>query len=215
MPVVSLLAILFLKAVLAGLAIAAPVGPVGVMCVQRTLHEGRFAGLVAGLGAATADAVFGVVAAFGVAAITDFMLEHQSLLHLVGGLLLVALAIRIYTKRSTGPRRPEPHTHLAAFASTFALTVTNPITILAFAAVFASLGLGLENLDLTGAAVLVGGVFLGSALWWVGIAAFAGLLRKRISEDNMTWLNRGAGVLVGAFGLYALYSAFAAYSGLA
>ena len=202
----SLLVVVFIKAVLAGLAIAAPVGPVGVMCVQRTLHEGRLAGLIAGLGAACADALFGVLAAFGVAAITDFMLTHRTLLELIGGVLLLLLAARIYTKRSTGPRQPEPRTHLAAFASTFALTITNPITILAFAAVFASLGLGLDSLDLTGASILVGGVFLGSALWWIGIAASAGLLRGRINEDNMTWLNRGAGVLIGCFGVYALSS---------
>lgn len=203
----SLLLIMFIKAVLAGIAIAAPVGPVGVMCVQRTLHEGRIAGLIAGLGAACADAVFGVIAAFGVAAITDWMLTHRSTFELVGGILLLVLAARIFTKRSNGrDRRPEPRTHVTAFASTFALTITNPITILAFAAVFASLGLGLDSLDLTGAATLVGGVFLGSALWWIGIAATAGLLRNRINEDNMTWLNRGAGVLIGAFGVYALYS---------
>ncbi|MGF1623741.1 MAG: LysE family translocator [Alphaproteobacteria bacterium] len=209
MPItsLSLLLILFIKAVLAGLAIAAPVGPVGVMCVQRTLHEGRLAGLIAGLGAACADAVFGVVAAFGVAAITDFMLAHRTWLELGGGILLLLLALRIYTKRAVDRiRRPEPHTHLAAFASTFVLTITNPITILAFAAVFASLGLGLDSLDLTGASILVGGVFLGSALWWLGIAASAGLLRNRISEDNMTWMNRGAGLLIGAFGVYALAS---------
>ncbi len=211
----SLLALVFVKAVLAGIAIAAPVGPVGVMCVQRTLHEGRFAGLIAGMGAATADALFGVAAAFGVAAITDFMLDHQSLLHLVGGVLLLALAVRIYTKKSNGLRQPEPHTHVAAFASTFALTITNPITILAFAAIFASLGLGLDGIDLAGAAALIGGVFVGSTLWWVGIAATAGLLRRRMSENNMAWLNRGAGLLIAAFGVYALYSGVAAYSGLA
>lgn len=203
----SLLLIMFIKAVLAGVAIAAPVGPVGVMCVQRTLHEGRMAGLIAGLGAACADAVFGIIAAFGVAAITDWMLTHRTWLELIGGVLLLVLAVRIYTKQPNGKnKRPEPRTHVTAFASTFALTITNPITILAFAAVFASLGLGMESLDVTGASILVGGVFLGSALWWVGIAASAGLLRNRINEDNMTWLNRGAGVLIGAFGLYALYS---------
>lgn len=203
----SLLLIMFIKAVLAGLAIAAPVGPVGVICIQRTLHEGRMAGLIAGFGAACADAVFGIIAAFGVAAVTDWMLSHRSLLELVGGGLLLLLAIRVYTKKPRQKElRAEPRTHLAAFASTFALTITNPITILAFAAVFASLGLGLESLDLTGASILVGGVFLGSSLWWIGLAASAGLLRNRLSDGNMTWLNRGSGLLIGAFGVYALVS---------
>ncbi|MEZ5668452.1 MAG: LysE family transporter [Alphaproteobacteria bacterium] len=203
----SLLLIVFIKAVLAGLAIAAPVGPVGVMCVQRTLHDGRLAGLIAGMGAACADAVFGIVAAFGIAAVTDWMLTHRSLLELVGGILLILLAIRVYTKRtSVQPRRAAPRTHLAAFVSTFVLTITNPITILAFAAVFASLGLGLDSLDLTGAAILVGGVFLGSTLWWIGLAASAGLLRGRVSDSIMRWMNRGSAVLMAAFGAYALYS---------
>ena len=203
----SVLMLTFIKAVLAGLAIAAPVGPVGVMCVQRTLHDGRLAGLIAGMGAACADAVFGVIAAFGVAAVADWMLTHRSTLELVGGILLILLAARLYTKRAaTAPRRAAPRNHLAAFASTFVLTITNPITILAFAAVFASLGLGLESLDMTGASILVGGVFLGSTLWWVGLAASAGLLRGKVSDGIMRWMNRVSAMLMAIFGIFALYS---------
>jgi threonine/homoserine/homoserine lactone efflux protein len=204
----SLLPVIFIKAVLAGFAIAMPVGPVGVMCVRRTIDHGRVAGLVAGLGAALADAVYGVVAAFGLVAVKDWLLEHRTLLELIGGSLLILLALRIVLRHTRDePRRADPQTHLAAFASTFVLTITNPITILAFAAVFTTLGLGVESLDLTDSAVLVGGVFLGSAVWWIGLAAGAGLLRNRMSDDIMHWLDRCAAVVLGGFGLFALVSA--------
>ncbi len=196
--------ITFGKAVLAGLAIAAPVGPVGVMCVQRTLHHGRVAGLVSGLGAALADAMFGIVAAFGVVAVADWMVNHQTILELVGGALLIGIGLRALMTRAAEKTTAEPRGHLAAFASTFVLTITNPITILAFAAVFASLGLGVEELSMTDAAILVGGVFVGSALWWCGIAASAGLLRAKLGDNAKSMLNGVAGVIIIAFGCVAL-----------
>lgn len=197
--------LIFIKAVLAGFAIAAPVGPVGVICVRRTIRFGRMAGLSAGVGAALADAMFGIVAAFGVAAVKDWILEHMTLLQLAGGALLLLLALRIWLRHEHDrSRKSEPQTHLAAFALTFALTLTNPITILAFAAVFTTLGLGVTGIDLASAAVLVGGVFVGSSLWWVGLAASAGLLRHRLGDDIMLWLDRCTAVVLAGFGTYAL-----------
>jgi threonine/homoserine/homoserine lactone efflux protein len=184
-----------LKGVLVGIIIAVPVGPVGVLCIRRTIFRGRLAGFVSGLGAATADAVFGIIAGFGLSFISDLLLGYQDWLRFGGAAFLLyvgaaALAADPMSAR-TAPR--DPDTLIADYVSTFALTITNPITILAFVAIFAALGFTGHEATLGRAAILVLGVWLGSLLWWAVLAGGADLLRLSFDRRHLIWINRGSG----------------------
>ena len=198
--------VLFFRGLLIGLAIAAPVGPIGVLCIRRTLRDGRVAGFVSGLGAATADGLYGAVAAFGLTAVSGVLVRNQTPLRIVGGLFLVGLGARILLTATRLPEDPETKTKslLAGYATTFGLTVTNPLTILSFAAVFT--GLGLVPRRTAGAGLLVAGVFLGSALWWLILSGIAGALRRRTTDRAMVWINRTSGTVIATFGVLALAS---------
>jgi threonine/homoserine/homoserine lactone efflux protein len=208
---VSPLAALLLRGVVLGLAIAAPVGPIGLLCIRRTLADGRRIGFVSGLGAATADGLYGAVAAFGLSAVTSALVAAQTPLRLVGGLFLVYLGVRTFRSRPAERAADAPATgNLAgAYASTFLLTITNPMTILSFAAIFAGAGLGAATGG-TSAALLVLGVFLGSALWWLLLSSTVGLLHARVTPVTLAWVNRACGLALCTFGLLALAAAFAA-----
>ena len=201
---------IFARGVAIGLAIAAPVGPIGVLCIRRTLAGGRLAGFVTGLGAATADTVYGAVAAFGLTAVSAFLVSQQDWLRLIGGAFLLYLGIRTFLTRpmpQTAVRDDKSSRTLAGdYASTFLLTITNPLTIISFAAVFAGLGLGSGYDDLASALLLVAGVFTGSALWWLLLSAGVSLLRGRITENGLRWVNRVSGVIITVFGVVALAS---------
>lgn len=191
-----------LRGLVIGLAIAAPVGPIGLLCIRRTLADGRALGLATGLGAATADAVYGVVAAFGVTAATDVLIGGERWLRLLGGAFLCYLGARTFGARpAERATAPAPGGLAGAWASTFALTLANPATILSFAAVFAGLGAGAS--DHAGASALVLGVFAGSALWWLVLSTGVGLLRARL-RGALSWVNRLSGALLAAFGAAAL-----------
>lgn len=195
---------LLIKGVIIGFAIAAPVGPIGVLCIRRTLADGRLPGFVSGLGAATADAGYGAVAAFGLTLITDFLMEGASWLRLIGGAFLLFLGIRTFFARPAERAAPVRNGGLVgAYASTLFLTLTNPTTILSFAAIFAGLGVGSTN-DALSAMLLVLGVFLGSALWWLVLSGTAGLFRAKLSAGGLRWVNRVSGTIIAAFGVLAL-----------
>ena len=194
----------FFKGLILGFAIAAPVGPIGILCIRRSLADGQAAGLATGLGAATADALYGCVAAFGLTAISDYLVKQRFWLGLVGGLFLCYLGLRtFFTRTSETPTAANRKGLAGAYLSTFLLTVTNPMTILSFVAVFAGLGLATSSNYLT-AVLLVSGVFLGSALWWLLLSGGTALFRSRVGPSLMLWVNRGSGVIIFALGVYAL-----------
>lgn len=198
-------AALLLKGVIIGLSIAAPVGPIGVLCIRRTLAEGRRAGLVSGLGAATADAIYGCIAAFGLTFISGFLVSQQTWLRLIGGLFLCDLGARaLLTRPAERPAAASGVGLGGVYASTFILTLTNPMTILSFAAVFAGLGLANTGGDYVSALLLVGGVFLGSASWWLLLSGGVSLFRDRFGTAGLTWVNRVSGLVIIAFGVVAL-----------
>src|SRR5689334_22449791 len=186
---------LLLKGVLVGILIAVPAGPVGVLCIRRTIFHGRLAGFLSGLGAATADAVFGIIAGFGLTVVSETLLEYQEWLRLGGAgfLLYIGIsALRADPLAGTRTQR-DPEGLLADYVSTFVLTITNPITILAFLAIFAGIGFTGAQATLGRAAILVLGVWLGSLLWWAGLALGAGLMRSSFQRDHLIWINRGSG----------------------
>lgn len=199
---------LLLTGLILGFSIAAPVGPIGVLCIRRTLAAGRAAGLVSGLGAATADAVYGSIAAFGLTAFSGLLLDWQVGLRLVGGLFLIYLGIRTFMAQPVAESAVAGGNSLVSdYTSTLFLTLTNPMTILSFAAIFAGLGLATAEESYGSAIILVLGVFFGSALWWLTLSTGVGLFRSRFSARSMRWVNIIAGIIITAFGLTALISA--------
>jgi len=209
------MALFVLKGILIGFSIAAPVGPIGVLCIRRTLTSGRLAGLLSGLGAATADAFYGLLSAGGLTVISGFLVGYQSWLRLVGGIFLGCLGLKTFLTRPAAVlenvTEPKAISRLKDYSSTFLLTLTNPMTILSFAAIFGGLGLGstpggFTSAGFTPAASLVGGVFLGSAAWWTLLSSGMSLLRKKVSSGVLVWVNRSSGLVIAGFGAAALLS---------
>ena len=191
----------FLKGLILGFSIAAPVGPIGVLCIRKTLQYGRFSGFFSGLGAAVADAIYAMIAAFGLTLISNFLISGQFWLRLIGGGFLLYLGWKTFFASPDGEVRKVSHsTLLNDFVSTFFLTMTSPFTILSFLAVFAGVGISSIQGSHLQATVLVVGVFLGSAFWWLILSEGVTLFRKKVSQKVMVWINRIAGLIIGGFG---------------
>jgi threonine/homoserine/homoserine lactone efflux protein len=197
----------FLRGLAVGFSIAAPVGPIGVLCIRRTLGDGARAGFLAGLGAATADAAYGCVAGFGLTAVSGFLVRWRVGLGICGGVFLCFLGIRTFLSRPAKDAAPAGAGSLMGiYASTFVLTLSNPATLLSFVAVFAGLGLG-ATAGFGDAGALVLGVFTGSALWWLILSGGVGLMRSRVTPRWMTAVNLASGCVLLAFGVYSLVAA--------
>lgn len=198
---------LFARGLIVGFAIAAPVGPIGMLVIRRTLAEGRLLGLLTGLGAAAADTLYGCVGAFGLTFISSFLMGYAFWTKLIGGAFLVYLGIGTFRAK---PREGNASTsnvrYATAFLSTMVLTLANPATILSFMAVFAGLGLGTRPGDYGAAGLVVAGVFIGSAIWWLMLSGGVSLVRHKLKPDTMKWINYGSGAFLSAFGIYALVS---------
>ncbi|MDP1670304.1 LysE family transporter [Phaeovulum sp.] len=201
---------LFVTSMAMGLAIAAPLGPIGALCIQRTLAQGFFAGLAGGLGTALADALYASFAAAGFATFAATLARISTPLGLVGGGFLLWLAWKGWPRGVPAPQaaaaaqRPA----LATAALTFALTIANPATILSFAAIFAGLGLA-ETASLASAVQVVAGVFAGSMLWWFILAGAVAALHHRLPTAFALWVARVSSLMMGGFGLWALANAVA------
>ncbi len=194
----------FLKGLAFGFLLAATVGPLWILCFRRTLAHGRLFGFVSGMGVATADALFGFVAAFGLTVVSNFLIAQKFWLGIVGGAFLCWLGVKTLLSRPGDQPAQAPASNLAvAYTSTFALTLTNPATILAFVAIFAGLGLAASG-SYAEASLVVLGVTLGSALWWVMLALGAGWLRTRSGPKLLRAINIVAGVSILSFGVVQL-----------
>ena len=203
---------LFLKGLIVGFCLAAPVGPIAALCVQRTISKRLLSGLVSGLGAAVADAVYGAVAAFGATMISEFLISERSWMQRLGGVILIFMGLRLFLAKPVGGEeeevrlgdRVEPGADrkvdgkglMGDFLSTLFLTLTNPMTFVAFAAVFTTMGIGAVRGHPILTTELVGGVLLGSALWWLILCAGAHALRRHCDYRKLTVINRGTGVFV-------------------
>ncbi len=198
----------FLRGLAIGFAIAAAIGPIGLLCIRRTLVEGAAVGVASGLGAATADGLYASVAAFGLTALSDFMVGVRRPLGIVGGGFLIFLAIRQFRAHAEAAADRPPRSLLAAYATTVGLTIANPATILSFAAAF--VGLGLTGHDTSTAAALVGGVAAGSSAWWLLLAALTAAFRPRLGPAALSRLAAGSSVLIGVLGAAAMAASFAA-----
>jgi threonine/homoserine/homoserine lactone efflux protein len=198
---------ILLRGLILGFSIAAPVGPIGVLCIRRTLADGRLNGFVSGLGAATADAFYGSIAAFGLTFISGLLFDLQGGLRLIGGLFLCYLGLKTFLARPAALETAvNGHGLDGAYASTLFLTLTNPMTIISFTAIFAGLGVFNSGGSYLTAGLLVAGVFAGSALWWFLLSGLTALFRARLGASLLLWINRASGIVITAFGLLALAS---------
>jgi threonine/homoserine/homoserine lactone efflux protein len=197
---------LFLKGVAIGVAIAAPVGPVAVLCIRRTLLLGPAAGFASGAGAVLADVIFGAIAAFGIAAVYDLLILYEEELRLVGGAFMLILGV--ITARRPPPKagRTVHGSLTSAFLTAFALMITNPITIFAFLGIFAGFGIVSQTLSVADSLTLLGGIAAGAAIWWAGLTGLAAACRKRFDLESLSWLNKLSGGLLIFFGVIALLS---------
>ena len=202
---------LLITGVIVGFLVAAPVGPVAVLCIQRTLLDGRVVGYASGFGAALGDTVFGGLAVFSVAAVEGFLLDNRTAIQLLGGLVLVGLGARTILVRNSRKQADKvtessiDHVTLFhALGSSFVITIVNPITILAFISIFAAIRVSETADGLLSSWTVIGGVFLGAATWWFLLASIASVLRQRFTDKGLRWMNGISGVVILGFGIYAL-----------
>ena len=198
----------FFQGVIIGLTIAAPVGPIGILCIRRTLADGRLMGFLTGFGAASADAVYGSIAAFGLTTISLLLINFQDLLRLAGGTFLLFLGLKIFLAKPLNRNIQSGETnYFNAYISAFFLTLTNPLTILSFMGIFAGFGIATNTDSKTiDAILLVIGVFTGSTLWWVLLSSASSILRNRLSTKSLLWINRISGMIIFGFGIVTLVS---------
>jgi threonine/homoserine/homoserine lactone efflux protein len=198
---------LLLGGLVIGFSIAAPVGPISVLCIRRTLAEGCISGFASGLGAATADAVYGCVAVLGLTFISNILIDQQAWFRLIGGLFLCYLGIKTFLAKPVEREfLSNGNGLIGAYASTFFLTLANPMTILYFAAIFAGLGLATTSKDFWSAGAFVLGVFMGSSLWWSILSGCVGIFRVKLVQCKLQWVIKISGAIITVFGLAALVS---------
>lgn len=198
---------LLIKGILAGVLVSAPLGPVGVMCIQRTLNRGIKSGFRAGFAAASADTVYAIVAVLGLGFIINFIKEEQYWIQLIGSLLILVFAIKIfYTNPAIEVRRTRSKKNkpFEEFISIFFVTLSNPGVFFGFIALFAWLNIVSEEASIISALILIGGIFLGAMTWWYSLCAIINKFRQKIRLKNIWWLNKIMGAIVFILGIVVL-----------
>lgn len=200
---------LFIQGILIGLFVSIPMGPIGVLCIQRTLQQGRLSGFISGLGAACADTVFAGIAGFGLTMVSDFFQEQKTYIMLVGAVILIFLGCRMFFRNTIKQARAFKYKQsnlFSDFVSVFALTITNPLTIIFYGIVFASFGMVQDNVWSLG--MILSGIFCGAISIWFFLSTFVNLFRKYFRLRVIFYINKIAGVIIVLFGLFAIYNAF-------
>jgi threonine/homoserine/homoserine lactone efflux protein len=191
---------LLIRGIAAGLIIAAPVGPVNVICVQRTIAKGWRSGLISGLGSAVADTLYGAIAAFSITFVIRILIREAFWIRLVGGALLIVIGAVYWFRQPKSIQEHEKESERTEFASTLILTLTNPTTVLSFLVVLSAVGLA-RNKTWYLTLLTVGGIFAGSMLWWMILTGVVNRFRDRFSDRSMLWMNRVAGLAIAGFGI--------------
>ncbi len=200
-----------LKGIIVGFLASIPLGPVGVLCIQRTINKGRVYGLFSGMGAATVDSFFALVAALGLTFIINFIEEQQFYIQLFGGGVLIFLGTRIFNTnpiRQIRRHRKKKNKLVEDFFSVLFLTLSNPLAIFLFVAAFAGIGLVTSKDSSIKSSLIIAGVFLGAMLWWTSLTFFVDLFRKKFRLKQLWWINKIAGILIIVFGVAAMLSVF-------
>jgi threonine/homoserine/homoserine lactone efflux protein len=196
-----------------GFLVAAAIGPIAMLCIRTTLERGRIAGIAAGMGVAVADTIYAAIGAYGISFVGAALTSGETWLKLVGGIVLIAFGIYLARKQpvTASEEQEVPKSLTADFLMTLGLTLTNPMTILSFAGLFAGVS-GLRGFPLSEIPALLLGVFAGSAVWWLALAFIIGLIRHKISPTTMLWINRGSAAAIIGFGLYVLVEPLQAFA---
>ncbi len=190
------------KGIIAGIIVTAPVGPIGLLCIQRTINRGVIAGLITGIFSALGDMVFAVIAGFSISAIGNFMEVNKLIIRIVGGLIVILLGIRISLSNPVKKFRQQnlqKKTYIGDAISGFIITLTNPVVIIVFGAVFAGLGLN-ETSNNNEIIFTIAGIFIGATLWWTSLTFLVNIFKHKINLRKMFWINRITGILVIVFG---------------
>jgi len=191
---------LIIKAIIIGFSIAAPVGPMAILCINRTLNTGFLIGIITGLGIATADAVYGCIVGFGLTAVSNYLITHKTIIHIIGGLILCYLGIKIlFSKPQSKVAEPKiSGNYLSAFFS----TLMNPMTIIAYIAVLSGIGIGITNPDVLHAIAVVLGIFVGSSIWWLILSTAVTVARRKTNPTVTRGINILSGLIILGFGVW-------------
>ncbi len=190
--------------------VSAPLGPMGVLCIQRTINKGMLSGVISGLGAIAADIIYASVAGFGITFIVNFLDANQLIIRSLGGVVLIIFGIAVFRSnpvKQIRRQRTRKTSYFSDFMSSFLVTVTNPITVVVFGLAFASVGLN-KNPSAQSVTFMLFAVFCGALVWWVGLSSFVNIFRKRIRLRNLWWINKISGVIVSIFGIAVFISIF-------
>lgn len=193
---------LFLQGMAGGLALAAPVGPISLICIHRTVARGRLHGIMSGLGIATADSFYAAVAFLGLTAVSGFIIGHQIAFRLVAGIALILIGIQVFRSVPAAVRNggTDQDTYLRDYLSLLAVAAANPLTIIFFITILPGFGVVVHGTTLSSALPFVAGVFSGSVAWWIILCGTVGSIRSRLGTENLRWINRISGILVTGFG---------------
>ncbi|NJO89679.1 MAG: LysE family transporter [Chloroflexia bacterium] len=193
-----------------GVMVSAPLGPLGVLCIQRTINKGFLSGFVSGFGAAMADIIYASIAGFGISIIADFLEAQQLIIRALGGIILIILGYMIFMSNPVNQLRrhkSKKSSYLGDFVSSFFITITNPLTVVVFGVAFTSVGLN-EGNSLQSVVLILTGVFVGALFWWIGLTFLVNIFRSKIRLRNLWWINKITGVMVAIFGLAVFISIF-------
>jgi threonine/homoserine/homoserine lactone efflux protein len=193
-----------------GVMVSAPLGPLGVLCIQRTINKGFLSGFISGFGAALADIIYASIAGFGISIIADFLEAQQLIIRALGGIILIILGYMIFMSNPINQLRrhkTKKSSYLGDFISSFFITITNPLTVVVFGVAFTSVGLN-EGHSLQSVILILAGVFFGALFWWMGLTFLVNVFRSKIRLRNLWWINKITGVLVAIFGFVVFISIF-------
>jgi threonine/homoserine/homoserine lactone efflux protein len=197
----------FIKGIIVGIVITAPIGPVGALVVQRTINEGRTAGIISGFGSAAGDAVYAAIVAFGLTFISEMLMQREAWVHMIGGIILFVFGVRVYfSKPSPYSENKAARSHFGLFGSAFLLTLSNPMVILSILALFAVIGIHNPGNYYRTAGLLVAGIFTGCAFLWTVLCYVISNIRGRLSDRGLVIVNKVTGIVIFGCGAYAFIS---------
>jgi threonine/homoserine/homoserine lactone efflux protein len=191
----------FIQGIVIGLTLAVPIGPISLLCIQRTIADGRLHGVISGLGVSTADSFYAAITVLGLTAISSLIVTYQYLFRSLAGVILVLIGIRVFMLVPAGVSEKSEHeTYFKDYLSMVVIAIANPMTLIFFLVILPGFGVIIQESAFLPATGFVAGVFFGSAIWWIILCGSIGSVRSRISVKNLGLINRISGVLISCFG---------------